>query len=204
MALELDLDIGLGNVPEDIEDPKIYSALLDIHNAIELLASQGAAAAIATLHADIATLQAELDAIQNLPYALVSVNATQSIPNTTVTAKVFGTVDYDDDSLWDAVNNKFVIPAAALIEVKANIDWNASSSGTRHLSPEVNGSVAAGLGLSLVAPAVSNTRQQTTGTLKVAANAELTVNVYQNSGGALDVLAAPHGSWFSVRVLRWL
>lgn len=42
-----DIDLNLGQVPTDIEDPTVYSALLDIHNALEILASRGSTGEIA-------------------------------------------------------------------------------------------------------------------------------------------------------------
>lgn len=143
-----------------------------------------------------------------LPYALVSSNTTQAVPNMADTRKSFTTVEFDDAGLWDAVNNQFIIPRDALVRITANTSWQANTSGVRSMRivtgtyPQLPGvGVSKHDTSSLYTTMYQNV---TSGTIKVNAGETLFAVLFQSSGGALNVNGVASYDWISAEVLRWL
>lgn len=142
-----------------------------------------------------------------LPRAIVSSSVSQSIPNNTETLKTFNTVDDDPYSLWDAVNNQFVIPAAAVIKITVNTSFAANTTGMRALRVIVNGGAVVGCPATKVQTPSSASElfmNGAGGPVTVSAGATVKAILWQTSGSALGTGTSAGWNWLSVEVLEWL
>lgn len=121
-------------------------------------------------------------------------SASQSIPDDTTTAVTFQSEVYDEGG-WIAVSSTTItVPAGAIpagyttviVDVEFTADFATDSTGRRQAIPYKNG-------VALMGPGTAAATGQNTwvlGALKTTAEAgdEFTMDVYQNSGGSLDLL----------------
>jgi len=147
------------------------------------------------LLADGAVTPAKLGAA---PAARVFHSAAQSAANVpTFTVLTFDSERFDTASLHSTSvdASRLTAPIAGLYLVSANVSWSGTSDvGAREVGLRKNGSTF--VARDVVDPSVSaNTTEQTVSTLvSLAADDFLEVVLRQNSGGALDVNAAPEFS----------
>lgn len=145
--------------------------------------------------------------IAGLPFAIVSNTSSQLIATHSYVKKTFSVVDYDPDSLWDAGNNRFVIPKNALIEVKAANGWAGGIAPIISII-DIRVSSARVPGGGYVESQNTTTNYAgtsiSTATWPVSANDPIDVYVRQDSGSSYNTNPNNFISWFSVRVIRWL
>jgi hypothetical protein len=147
------------------------------------------------------------DSPSTLPHALVSNSAGQSVPNATDTVQTFDTVVSDGSSLWDAGNNQWAIPHAAVVSVSSNTRFLSNTTGTRAIRIAVNGSAIAGCPSDIVetsSVATALNRGVSVSGLIVAAGDTIKSVLRQSSGGALSTQGLAGYEWFSLRIEKWL
>lgn len=134
-------------------------------------------------------VKADLDFLANPPACRVYHNAAQSIPNVTGTLLAFNSERYDTDTMHDTVtnNSRITIKTAGLYVVTLNFTWPTNGTGERRASIFLNG--ATQIAFSSTSPAqITTDNGICLATIyKLAVNDYLTVQVYQSSGGALNV-----------------
>lgn len=139
----------------------------------------------------------------------VTKSASQSISNATNTVLTWDQETYDTGSAHDNVtnNSRITIPAAwngKKVRFEMQIRWPTNSTGIRNAGIYKNGAAPTTGGRCniSVAPA-TNSSVHMYGTYidTVATGDYYEVNVYQSSGGALNVENTGSDSWFSATVL---
>lgn len=140
----------------------------------------------------------------SVPDALTSsarayINATQSIPNITLTKIQFNTENFDIDSEYDnATNYRFTATNAGRYQINASYNWNASLGNEQEYSIRiyVNGSTYA-----VAERRTSGSFPQGVSISDIAnlsANDYVEVYAYQNSGSARDLKAGSAETFFSI------
>lgn len=124
--------------------------------------------------------------------------AATSIPNTTFTTIPFDTVELDEIP-WDNTNKRFTVTAAGYYVIHAGILFAASSAGIRQIRILKNAAAAASV-VSHPVSASSGFSVQIARTLKLAASDTITVQAYQNTGGAL--VLSPTGAQVFVDITQ--
>ncbi len=125
----------------------------------------------------------------------------QSIDNATETTLSFNAERYDSDLFHDLSTNpeRFTIAKAGIYRIGACVQWASSSPGDRAVRLRLNGSTyIAGVGASGIAYSLQFMNVETE--YRFAAGDYIEVRVVQDSGGALNVLAAANQSpefWIS-------
>jgi hypothetical protein len=125
------------------------------------------------------------------PRCAVSLSANVSVPNNTDTDVLFNVEDYDTDAMHSLSANldRVVAKTAGLYLVSAGIEFAANDAGARQVQIKVNNGDAV---------AIANTPSDLNNVvvrMSVAAQVLLDVNdfvtlrVFQNSGGALNLTA---------------
>jgi len=137
--------------------------------------------------------QAAFDA-HYMPSVRVTHSANQSIANSTNTALAFNTESFDQasntpDTQHDTVTNNSRLTAryAGVYDIRAQIEWAASATAQRSLAIRINGATQIAL-VSQDASAGGTTSQICAVHYALAVNDYVEVIVFQNSGGALNVL----------------
>lgn len=112
-----------------------------------------------------------------------------AVANNTVTTVGFDTESYDDEGIHDnAVNNdRFTIVTAGRYRATALVYWAASAAGFREIAINLNGGAVAYVD---AAPTAAPFGMHISDEFNLNAGDFLTVHAYQNSGAALNVLAA--------------
>lgn len=130
-----------------------------------------------------------------MPAVRVFHNAAQSITSATPTNLAFNSERIDQasnaaDTMHDTVtnNSRLTCRYAGVYIIIANIEWAASTAGTRILTIRLNATT--NIGSTQVQSPTSAIFQQVTPTMwPLAVNDFVTAEVTQNSGGALNVNA---------------
>jgi hypothetical protein len=154
------------------------------------------------LGADLAAGVIDTTKIGALPGARVRSTATQSIPNSTVTALSFNTVDANSGGVFAASQpTRLTAPVAGTYLITACVAWANDAVGSRQLWVQLNGST------SLVGvferPAADNTLQQNVATTyHLNAGDYVSAAVWQNSGSPLDSWNAPNDA--PVLTMNWI
>jgi hypothetical protein len=140
------------------------------------------------------------------PMCRVSLSGNQSIANTTLTDLSWATQDVDTDGMFAPTSTTITIQTAGLYLLNANVLWStASTVGQRHMvitrnaaanaeTPAIAGSIAASVSAGV------NGYFSASAMVSCAVNDTIKVNVYQNSGSPLNVVAGT-STQFSV---AWL
>lgn len=129
------------------------------------------------------------------PAARIDVNASQSVPNLTVAGLTLGSVRYDPDGLVSG--STIVIKRKGVYLLSAGAFWDQNTAGTRILWVVVNGTN------SDVDSRDANLQNVQSATNRVNfpwfcnAGDVIAANVYQGSGGALNVLGLVAGVPYS-------
>lgn len=118
--------------------------------------------------------------------AKATTSAATSVPNNTATLVAFGTVQYDDMSVFASSTN-FTFDEAGDYLLSAFVVWGSSASGTRTLTVE---STTNGVIWGSTAPGITDMYQEITVPYRVAVAEEtLNLKANQSSGGALNVVS---------------
>lgn len=115
-------------------------------------------------------------------------SAAQSIANTTTTVLAFDSERYDTDVIHDTAtnNSRLTCKTAGKYLITAHIDWDGAVAGARSIQILLNGTtiIAADFDASIGAGGM----QQSISTVyALAVNDYVEVQVFQSSGGALEV-----------------
>lgn len=138
--------------------------------------------------------------------AMVTLSTNQSVADSTPTKVAYDTSRYDDLSFFDAVNNRFVIPdGVSKVRLRAQVFWAVNATGYRFAWFKKNG----------IGNFEGNARDSNNGVsgkdtilsiestvLRVTPGDYFEVEVSQNSGSALDLVAANIVNYFAVEVVE--
>lgn len=125
----------------------------------------------------------------NPPMGKLSLGASQTITDATVTKLTIDTVEYDFRSVTDAANSRLVVPsdAAGPYTINLVLRWASNSTGDRVAIIDVNGVTVA----QQSAPGIGTTRGGTTHSVSVpeelAVGDVIEAFAYQTSGGNLEI-----------------
>lgn len=135
--------------------------------------------------------------------ALVSLSVQQSIPNNTTTLISWGVENYDDLNIWSSDNpTKLVVPnGISKVIVKAGVFWAVSSAGYRSVQILKNGAGFAGMGSDQRNAVERSGVNFATSVITVSPGDYFELQVTQNSGGSLDLVALSQ-TWFSMEVIE--
>jgi hypothetical protein len=124
-----------------------------------------------------------------IPAARATTNLTQSIPNNSVTDVTLNTEAFDTANLHDNVtNNQFLTaPVAGVYQITGNVRWASNATGTRFMDISATGG---GRIASVWANATNGaeTDQSISATFALAAGGQVNLEVFQTSGGALNLV----------------
>ncbi len=134
-------------------------------------------------------------------FARVKLTANQSIATSTFTALNFGAEDFDYGNCHDnsTNNSRLTAPVAGVYLVTAFVRFAASSSGRRQILIHKNGAVTNDV-IHFDATAVGVVGRVLTSQLDLAASDYIECNVWQSSGGNLNVSAS--GTFFAFSRVR--
>jgi hypothetical protein len=155
--------------------------------------------AIETNEGAIEANNAALNAIASPPAANVGRTASQAVANNTVTTIAFTAEAFDSANLHDTTNNtRLTAPVAGLYQISANIKWGGvNPAGSRSLSILKNGAVELEDARAAFDGVLS---QSVTGLISMAAGDFAEVQVFQDSGTSLSLLAPPGLAFSMVKV----
>ncbi len=121
---------------------------------------------------------------------LVRMSGAQTINNNTVTTVLWGTEVYDTDDMHDTGANteRLVAPITGKYHVTLNILWEADAGAVGVRTIYIRDSAAGGLARSDILPYTTAIGQIASCTINLSANDYVYAQVYQNSGGGLDIL----------------
>jgi len=138
--------------------------------------------------------------------ALCKKSTSQTISNSTLTAVTWNSEVYDTDNIHSTVTNtdRFTIPAGkgGYWYISVFLNWNNMTTGTRRIYINKNGSEQ--LTARNDAATTQNWDMTANGVISCAAADYLSVDVFQTSGGNLDIWGDNLGnpvSWISVAYL---
>lgn len=144
---------------------------------------------------DITYLKAQTD-LAVLSGCLVTRSTTQSIPDNSDTAILFTTEVFDQGGWITVTSDTVTVPAGAIppgyttiaIDVRVGVHFGTNSTGYRKATVNQNGSPISGP-QNDASPTTTTPVNEASLTTAVAGDT-FTVNAYQNSGGALDIISA--------------
>lgn len=144
--------------------------------------------------------------------ALVNRTSAQSINNSTWTTVQFNATQYDTSSLFGSSTRMTVPSGVTKVKVSANVSWSASSSGQRQVTIRKNGT---SFGASSSSAYAGQPSQGMPGSynmnvvspvLVVTSGDYFEVEVFQDSGGALDVAHTntknANITWFCMEIVE--
>jgi hypothetical protein len=122
-------------------------------------------------------------------WARVYHNANQSITNTTATALAFNSERWDTNVIHDTVtnNSRLTCKTAGIYQINGNISWATHATGLRILQMKLNGATIIAHNTVVSVGGAFQTTMVIGTTYQLAVNDYLQLEVYQNSGGALNV-----------------
>ena len=135
-------------------------------------------------------LTARVNLLSKPPIAIVKRTTTQSIANGTVTQISWDTVVSDPLGIATTGVAPFTVPYSAAYLIIGNVGWAANATGTRLWN--VCDGANSGLGFQMNIPAIGGGLEQGAyaGSIyKLNAGNQVGFQVYQSSGGALNVSA---------------
>jgi hypothetical protein len=138
-----------------------------------------------------------------IPTATAKITSTKSIVNRTDTRITFDAAGVNNDAVWVAAQSAFIIQTGGVYVVHGQAEFSPNSTGTRSCSILLNGVAPDGNGVALGAEgAVSGTDDTTvtcqTQPMALAPGAAVYFNVWQSSGGSLNVTTGLSGTFMSV------
>lgn len=117
-------------------------------------------------------------------------NVSQSIPNAVATALLFNSERWDTDTMHDNVTNNSRLTANTdgLYQIDFSGEWDTNATGQRQFFLQVNGTTPIAV-IRHDASGASTTQMNVSSQYQLSAGDFVEVFAFQNSGGALDVLA---------------
>lgn len=136
------------------------------------------------------------------PMCHVTHSAGQSIAHNSVAILAFDTERYDPSGMHDTAtnNSRVTIAAPGRYRLMAGVEWAANANGQRALNLKLNGTTVLASVLDS-ATAALGVRELVAIEYQLAAGDYIEVEVYQNSGGALNVTQQTYSPWLTV---SWL
>lgn len=138
-----------------------------------------------------------------IPAAAANINATQSIANATDQTVVWNAASPNNDGMWaSGAADHLIVQSAGVFVGFARVHFASNGTGSRACHVMLNGTsiIANSVGvISVNAVGVSADTIFTciTPPMRLAAGAQLYLSVYQNSGGALNLLTTLSGTMLS-------
>jgi hypothetical protein len=132
-----------------------------------------------------------------LPQARVFHNANQPILGGTFTILAFNSVRYNNGAMYDAAvsNTRLTAKITGLYSIGASLEWFGNVTGDRFVILLVNGATSiCRANQRALAGAGNNAEQSLSTEYHLSAGEFVQVMVIQDSGGVLNVLAAPNYS----------
>lgn len=138
---------------------------------------------------DMTGLSAFLDLLWAPPAARVYGGAAQSIPNATYTTLAFNSERFDTDGIHDTVanNSRLTCQTAGIYLIVLQVRFAANTTGHRQIGIKLND--ASFIAMSIVAPASVMTVMTLPTVYRLSQGDYIEAQVYQDSGGALNVEA---------------
>lgn len=138
-----------------------------------------------------------------IPTATAKLTATQSTTNRTDKTVTFDAAGVNNDVMWVAAQSAFIVQTGGVYVAHGQASFVANSSGTRSCSILLNGVAPDGNGVALAAEgAVSGTDITTvtcqTQPMALAPGAAIYFNVWQSSGGSLNITNSLSGTFMAV------
>jgi len=133
----------------------------------------------------------QIQLYNGMPAARVFHSVNQAINNNALTVLTFDTERFDNDTIHDGVNpTRLTCVTAGKYQITANIAWAANVNGRRGLWLYLNGATTIA-GVQQPIDAVAGWGEQSLSTLyDLVATDFVETQVYQNSGGALNITAS--------------
>lgn len=129
------------------------------------------------------------------PRAAIYKAANQSINNNAITTLTFDTERWDNDNMHDGANpTRLTCRTPGLYVVTAGVEFATNGAGQRQVMIVKNGVTFIALDGRQTPAAALPARFVTTAQDLLAVGDYLEIQVFQNSGGALNVTAAPQSS----------
>jgi hypothetical protein len=124
-----------------------------------------------------------------IPAARATTNLTQSIPNNAIADVTLNTEAFDTANLHDNVTNNHVLtaPVAGVYQITGNVRWASNATGARFLDISVAGGRIASVWADATG-GTAETDQSVSAAYALAAGDQVNLEVFQNSGGALDLV----------------
>lgn len=131
-----------------------------------------------------------------VPAARVYHNVAQSIPTAVGTLLAFNSERFDTDAIHDVTtnNSRLTCKTAGKYLIFANVEFAANATGVRYINIALNGATVIGSQTSLSSDVTIPARINASVIYDLAVNDYIEVNVYQDSGGALNVTSAANFS----------
>lgn len=129
----------------------------------------------------------------SVPSAHVYHSANQSINNSATTTLAFNSERFDTDTMHDTVtdNSRLTCRTAGVYLITVSVEWAASAGGTiRLISLLLNGTTNLGFNGLPALGAGTTVNHAVTAIYQLAVNDYVEVQVFQDSGGALNVSAS--------------
>lgn len=124
---------------------------------------------------------------------------TESIANNTATRVSFDAEEYDTDSMHSTVTNNSRVTAttAGKYLITANANWASNTTGRRYLSIAKNNTTTLAQMNSAPVSGTGECGQAIVSAASLSAGDYVELEVYQNSGGSLDVTPLMQVTWVS-------
>ena len=228
MDSEVDLDIKTLVLPASTTISTFGASLVDDADAAAVLTTLGLDTDLATISvpasttistfgasliddADAAAARTTLGAAAAFRGCLVYLDANQSLADAIGDTINFDQEDYDTDTIHDNVtnNDRLVVPSGVTkVIVKAKVVFSGNATGIRNSWISKNGT-ASYIGepsYLFTAPDASSSAEiiLTSPVLSVSDSDYFILNIYQNSGGSLNMLGDVTGryAWFSMEIIE--
>lgn len=139
-----------------------------------------------------------------VPAARVTSTANQTVSNNSIALIQFDDELFDTADMHDNATNNTVVtaPIDGIYLISAGVRWDANSTGSRFLS--INVSSTGRVQQVWSTPNTQESDHAVTTAFRLSANDEVTLEVYQDSGGDLDVLGPPEGPYTPSLSVVWI
>lgn len=130
------------------------------------------------------------------PMCRVQLSGNQSIANSTTKDLSFGTESVDTDGMFTATSSVITIQTAGIYLIAANVIFSPNAGGVRQVvitrndvADATNNVIAGAFG---AGSSTTNNSFSLASAMSLSVNDTLRLNVFQNTGGALNVLAGDY------------
>jgi hypothetical protein len=143
---------------------------------------------------------------QIIPVSSMYLNTTLSVPTGADTIVSLPTISINEDNLWVPSVGHMTVQTAGIYIAWAQINWDYNAVGIRAAHMLLNGtsiaanSIAAGSGNTNATAGTGTAFLMISPILSLAVGAQIYLSVFQNSGGALNLI--PNESGTSLSLIR--